>query len=49
MIRANPIASARKEDCRDDSCNVDTLHECEKRVVSKYAIDQKESAGNKPD
>jgi hypothetical protein len=49
MIRANPIAPAREHDGRHNGCDVDTLDECEQCVVSKYAVAQKECAGNKPD
>ena len=49
MIGANPIAPAREHDGRHDGCDVDNLHDREQGVISKYAIAQKECAGNKPD
>ena len=49
MVGTNLITPSREYDGRHDGSDVDNLNDCEKRVISKYAVAQKERAGNKPD
>jgi len=49
VVGANPITPARENDGRHNGRDVDDLDECEQGVVSKYAVAQKQSAGNQPD
>jgi hypothetical protein len=49
MVGTNLITSARENDGRCNRRDIDDLNECEQRVISKYAVAEKQSAGNQPD
>jgi hypothetical protein len=49
VVRANPITSSRENDGRHNGRDIDNLNECEQRVISQYAVTQKQSAGSEPD
>jgi hypothetical protein len=44
MIRADAVASSRKENSRDDGCDINALHHDEQKIAAKYAIRQQQQA-----